>query len=299
MAHKRKLEEGMKRVQVRSFAGEETRACADGCTDDDDDDGDSSDEEIAPTGDDLEALMTQRSVSWQRIPAPSWLRLPSDVVPLAPAFSAANLPPLLSSPPETVQRCTRAHCEALAPPHKGIDTPCWILSSLSATPSMIRLQRCLRRDSYRGRPVMQGPDLRHLGLFNWNNTLIFTFELLNRFASNINAGEMPYNAFAATQARAYREAASGRPFVAPGTFRRVHAAFKSCSPVINAAPAARTRTSSSSTPYPSASVLAVRERRCRRRRGRRTLRRHASRSGESPRRRRCLVEPLVKRCELP
>ncbi|KAF5384200.1 hypothetical protein D9615_003373 [Tricholomella constricta] len=70
-----------------------------------------------------------------------------------------------------------------------------------------------------------GPDLSCHGVFNWNNTMLFTHDLLNGFTNMFTASETPFSAFCLTVSRAYMEHGMDVKFCSDDTFVRVWFAF--------------------------------------------------------------------------
>ena len=75
-----------------------------------------------------------------------------------------------------------------------------------------------------------GPDLGSAGVLNWNNTHLFTHELLNAYTNQFTASETPFSAFCRTMRRQYMDqmdSSSGAhaQFCADETFVRAWFAF--------------------------------------------------------------------------
>ncbi|KAI9457497.1 hypothetical protein HD554DRAFT_2030036, partial [Boletus coccyginus] len=70
-----------------------------------------------------------------------------------------------------------------------------------------------------------GADLGTQGLFNWNNEMLFTHELLNAFTSAFTASETPFLAFCITVQRAYLNHSRSMEFCSDETFVQVWFAF--------------------------------------------------------------------------
>jgi hypothetical protein len=68
------------------------------------------------------------------------------------------------------------------------------------------------------RNAFLGPDLVHLGVFNWNNDIGFSHELLNEYTNRFTSTETPFKAFNTQIVRAYREHHSEKPFCDRKTF---------------------------------------------------------------------------------
>ncbi|KAK7687207.1 hypothetical protein QCA50_009712 [Cerrena zonata] len=73
-----------------------------------------------------------------------------------------------------------------------------------------------------------GPDLSEYGLFNWNNTMVFSHELLTAYLNMYTASETPFSAFCLTVRRWYEDNSainSHLTFCSDETFVRVWFAF--------------------------------------------------------------------------
>ncbi|EJD45166.1 hypothetical protein AURDEDRAFT_21155, partial [Auricularia subglabra TFB-10046 SS5] len=70
-----------------------------------------------------------------------------------------------------------------------------------------------------------GPDLRELGIFNFNNTRLFTHELMNKYTSSMTASETPFHAYHTEICREYQVSESPVKFVGSTNFRTVFYAF--------------------------------------------------------------------------
>lgn len=70
-----------------------------------------------------------------------------------------------------------------------------------------------------------GPDCRSLGLFNWNNNILFTEELLDEYTSQYTSSETPFIAFVTSVARRYAASRSSASFITATTFRGVWFAY--------------------------------------------------------------------------
>jgi CxC4 like cysteine cluster associated with KDZ transposases len=66
-----------------------------------------------------------------------------------------------------------------------------------------------------------GPDSRHLGLFNWNNHIIFAEDLLDDYTSSFVASETPFVAYTSVVSRRYATHKSPIPFVPDKLFREI------------------------------------------------------------------------------
>ncbi|KAF9230538.1 hypothetical protein BU15DRAFT_69113 [Melanogaster broomeanus] len=70
-----------------------------------------------------------------------------------------------------------------------------------------------------------GPDLSKYGVFNWNNAMLFSHELLNSYTNAYTASETPLSAFCLTVRRAYLDYGDSNTFCSDDTFVHVWFAF--------------------------------------------------------------------------
>ncbi|EJD40648.1 hypothetical protein AURDEDRAFT_24039, partial [Auricularia subglabra TFB-10046 SS5] len=149
---------------------------------------------------------------------PRWCRIEED--------KAIEWFPLVDPIPEvlplnTAGRCTCGAVGSLDTPKRLL--PCTIFGSHRSYSRTIEVRQCPSCGVNR---KFAGPDLRELGLFNFNNRSLYTHELLNSFTSAMTAHELPFHAFATTVERNYVEHGSTSNFVSDETFRRVWYTFR-------------------------------------------------------------------------
>jgi hypothetical protein len=70
-----------------------------------------------------------------------------------------------------------------------------------------------------------GPDCHGLGLFNWNNRVIFTHDLLDEYTSAFTSSETPFVAWITVVSRRYVNYHSTHPFVSEDVFRNAWFAY--------------------------------------------------------------------------
>ena len=66
-----------------------------------------------------------------------------------------------------------------------------------------------------------GPETWNLGIFNFNNHILFTHNLLDKYTSAYTSSEMPFVGWVSTVSRRYMNHNSERPFVTEKMFRAV------------------------------------------------------------------------------
>ncbi|KZV95692.1 hypothetical protein EXIGLDRAFT_563691, partial [Exidia glandulosa HHB12029] len=147
---------------------------------------------------------------------PAWCRLPTDVSPTLP---------LVERIPERIQFDETARCRCGSPggPCDAIVIQSTVYASTRATAIEIEVKPCSTcRPEQR---MFAGPDLRALGLFNFNNKRIYTHELLNKFTNSITAHETPFHAFRTVIQRTYMESECRTSFVSDDAFRTAWFSF--------------------------------------------------------------------------
>jgi CxC4 like cysteine cluster associated with KDZ transposases len=160
------------------------------------------------------------AVSYLPVPPPVWAEIPSDKLPYPRPAPVQTPPPLLTLDQEsscpcmgerTFYRPIDAHFERL----------CTIYALSRSYQARIQVQSCKVCPPARHHSI--GPDPCKLGLFNYNNSIVFTHELLDEYTSAYTTSETPFVAWVAVTARRY--AAHGSVFVKEDMFRSVWFAF--------------------------------------------------------------------------
>ncbi|KAL9938060.1 hypothetical protein V8E36_002683, partial [Tilletia maclaganii] len=123
---------------------------------------------------------------------------------------------------------SRCHCgRPAAEDAQTLRRSCRLFHSLGIWNTEIEVQQCNCRSGGERRTI--GPDLAEYGLFNWNNEIVLTHELLNAYSSQFYTSPTPLAAFCATVQHTYDEHApsTGPPsrFLARATFIKVFFAF--------------------------------------------------------------------------
>lgn len=104
-----------------------------------------------------------------------------------------------------------------------IERACIIYTLTGALDSRIELQSCTCCDPGRRRYI--GPDARELGVFNFNNRILFTHDLLEEYMSAYTTSETPFTAYVTELSRRYINYESSKPFVSEEMFRAVWFTF--------------------------------------------------------------------------
>lgn len=163
-----------------------------------------------------------RAISHLPVLPPLWAALPSDP-------KLYTWPAPIEAPPELLMLDESSLCICAAPgsqynpflPTERV--PCIIYTTNRAYKSEVQLQRC---------PICAprlrhciGPEPRHIGLFNYNNSVIFAHDLLDDYTSTFTSSETPFAAWVLTVSRRYQVYDSVAPFVSEKLFRSVWFAY--------------------------------------------------------------------------
>jgi hypothetical protein len=100
---------------------------------------------------------------------------------------------------------------------------CTIYTTTQAYSATIERQRCPTCTHRYHRFI--GPEPRNLGLFNFNNQLLFTHALLDEYTSAFTSSETPFAAWVVTVSRRYQVHESCVPFVSEKMLRSVWFAY--------------------------------------------------------------------------
>lgn len=135
---------------------------------------------------------------------PKWASIPSD-----PILYPYHVP--IREPREYTFRLQRTSSCFCAPGDGGrtffdptspiILRNCKLYALATVFEVQVELQRCSRCPPNRRRYI--GPDLRELGIFNYNNSILVTHELLDYYTSCYTTSETPFSAWVIQTARVY------------------------------------------------------------------------------------------------
>lgn len=152
------------------------------------------------------------SVSYHTIMPPSWCSLPSDRE-LYRRPRPMEVPEIIELKDDSRCACGTIYDPALP----KFRAPCLIYGLSRTMMTEIELQHC-RTCSPRRRQSI-GPDARELGLFNWNNHLLFTHDLLDEYTCAYCTSETPFAAWVLVTSSRYNTYQSTHAFVSVGLFR--------------------------------------------------------------------------------
>lgn len=175
---------------------------------------------------DIEAIVSKsynddqdRSISHLPILPPAWAALPTDP-------NLYDHAPPLTARPERLLLSTDSQClckTAYDAERPTIFKPCTIYTLSRAFTTLIEVQSC--GDCAADHRRFIGPDRRDLGLFNLNNHLLFSHDVLDEYTSAFTSSETPFVAWVSTVRRRYTTHRSEHAFVHEDTFRRAWFAY--------------------------------------------------------------------------
>lgn len=158
-------------------------------------------------------LREMRCVSYLPILPPIWATLPTDKeIYLRP-------PPVRVAPPIIpLHDNGRCSCGATKQHNAPVITsPCTIFTLSASLAAQIELQVCKSCSGGRYRHI--GSDGRTLGLFNYNNRLLFAHDLLDEYTMAYTSSETPFVAWVGVLSRRYSMYSSKQKFVSEEIFR--------------------------------------------------------------------------------
>ncbi|KAF8833731.1 hypothetical protein BDN67DRAFT_976448 [Paxillus ammoniavirescens] len=159
-----------------------------------------------------------RSVSYLAIPPPRWCSLPYESSYDAPSLAPTTTTFLLDDTARCV--CSFAYRDvAHHPLYQSATIKLTTIYGLTnTTAACIELLPCpICRHARRS----LGADLANHGVFNWNNEMLFTHELLNSYTNAFTASETPFSAFCLTVHHMYINSRWDMEFCSDETFVRV------------------------------------------------------------------------------
>ncbi|KAJ7065152.1 hypothetical protein B0H15DRAFT_794587 [Mycena belliarum] len=160
---------------------------------------------------------SEKSVSYKQRPPPIWASLPGDPVsaPIPPRFG----PQHLALDDESSCSCREEACLRFRPQDTGAirTSPCTVYGLFEPSKITIELQTCICK--YR----LIGPDCISHGLFNYNNKLLFTHEILDEYTAAYTSSETPFSAWNLVVSRRYN--LQNASFCSAETFRSAWFAY--------------------------------------------------------------------------
>lgn len=163
-------------------------------------------------------IIITNPVSYLPIPPPEWCRLSIDEdFPCIPFHAGRDLPPILQ-----LDEDSRCSCGERGLTEEKLQSVTILYTSSMAMQPIIETSYCL---SCRNTKGQIGPDLGKYGVFNWNNSVAFSHELLNSYTSHFTTSETPFYSFHQTVQNAYIAEQSPKPFCSLRMFLSAWFAF--------------------------------------------------------------------------
>ena len=153
------------------------------------------------------------SISHLPILPPIWALLPGDS---QNAYEQARMPVL--QVPSTISLDEGARCVCGSSRRLTEETTlreCIVYTLINAQQTFLEVQPCQKCPSFLRRSI--GPDGRQLGLFNINNSVLFTHDLLDDYTASFTSSETPFSAWVSVMRKRY--ARSSLPFCHDAIFR--------------------------------------------------------------------------------
>ncbi|KAJ7574366.1 hypothetical protein C8J56DRAFT_803143 [Mycena floridula] len=166
------------------------------------------------------SFSTDEAISFLELAPPAWATLETDRVLYTRKPFGEPLPDRI--PLEACARCLCGHKQIDA--QGAVITRKALLYGLTESKEVeIELQKCPICPSVRRRYV--GPDGRDLGILNFNNSSLFTHELLEDYTNFCTTSETPFVAWVTSMARRYDTRDSPFPFATESLFRSAWFAY--------------------------------------------------------------------------
>ncbi|KIK56370.1 hypothetical protein GYMLUDRAFT_115268, partial [Collybiopsis luxurians FD-317 M1] len=153
---------------------------------------------------------------------PQWATLPGETVMSPP-------PPLRENPGRiglTIQAsccCRDGGRDFYSPKRPTVVQTCTVYTLTQAFITEIELQSCSRCPRASRRYV--GPDPRDIGLFNYNNSTLFSHKILNKYISTFSGSVTPFEAWVDHMNRRYQVMTPYIPFARGALFRSAWFAY--------------------------------------------------------------------------
>ncbi|KAL0567284.1 hypothetical protein V5O48_014705, partial [Marasmius crinis-equi] len=162
---------------------------------------------------------SESAISFLPIMPPIWAALPQDTPHYERHSPNREVPN-----PITLGDVGRSMCwNVMAGDCNGekVTRPCKVYTLTEELSRDIELKRC--PSCHHRKHCFIGPETRSLGLFNYNNSVLFTHELLEEYTSRYTSSETPFVSFVETIGRVY--AGRGHRFVKEDLFRSAWFAY--------------------------------------------------------------------------
>ncbi|KAK7045785.1 hypothetical protein VNI00_007186 [Paramarasmius palmivorus] len=164
--------------------------------------------------------INESAVSYLPILPPEWAALPEDPSLYPRVSPAAPLPWILA-----LHQTARSACgkHFFNPTAAIVQRECTIYTLVGKVKCQICVQPCPGCPRYQ--KCFIGPDARTYGIFNFNNSVLFTHELLDEYTNRYTGSETPFASFVIALGRIYQ--GRGERFIGEDLFRSAWFAFAS------------------------------------------------------------------------
>lgn len=162
------------------------------------------------------------AISHEPVLVPIWASLPTDPAPYP------RSPPIRSSPIKiSLDEHSRCTCGSHSIPHIPTTwSPCKVYTLSEVFNCQIETQVCPNGCS-RGGYRFIGPDCSRIGLFNYNNRILFAHDLLNDYTLCYTTSETPFTAWVTVTQTRYIQYCLEAMFVSEEVFRAAWFTFAS------------------------------------------------------------------------
>ncbi|ESK82259.1 hypothetical protein Moror_15500 [Moniliophthora roreri MCA 2997] len=141
---------------------------------------------------------TEQSISYLPIMPPSWASLPEDPVLYTRADPNAKVPEVLSLDALSRSACGRHFYDNES---SKMEKECTVYTLTGRHHCRIEVQSCPACP--RARKCLIGPDPCNVRIFNFNNSILFTHELMDEYTNRYTRSETPFAAFIQAMGRIY------------------------------------------------------------------------------------------------
>ncbi|KAF9056932.1 hypothetical protein BDP27DRAFT_1198693, partial [Rhodocollybia butyracea] len=148
---------------------------------------------------------------------PRWASLPDEKIKYDQAAPLTSAPGVLQCGEGASCACIDGKRSYYDPLQLTIVRECTVYTLMEPYRTTIELQVCPRCPLESRRYI--GPDLCTKGIFNYNNSALFSHQLLNEYISAFTSSETPIEPWVQQIARRYDEMKAGNTFVGGGLFR--------------------------------------------------------------------------------
>lgn len=159
----------------------------------------------------------ERAVSHLPILPPLWAVIPSDapIYPRPPPVRSRLQVPSFALGTTSSCPCSSTHRSFYSATGPVIAREGTLYTTTEAFPCSVELQPCPNCPKSRNQFI--GPDLREIGVFNFNNSIFVSHELLDEYTSAYTSSETPFDSWAEFLNRRYL--LSGSTFMGKDLFR--------------------------------------------------------------------------------